>query len=282
MWILYILIYSFIKGARDLIKKKAMQKSSATEVLVLYTAAAFLLVTPEAPAAFRADLTVLPLILVKALILFVAYLCAFHAIKNLPISLYGVVDLSRMMFSILLGVVFLQEVMGVWQIVGMCLVAAGILLLKMPQRGIENQQSSKKLYIFLAFFQSFLNACSGVLDKVISLKMDSGPLQFWFMLFLAIFYILYALITKVKISWRTALSNYWIWIMAVIYIIADKFLFMANGIENSQVVIMTLLKRSGCIVTIIGGKLFFGEKRVGYKLLCAGVVLSGILLAVLL
>lgn len=282
MWIFFTLIYSFIKGARDLIKKKAMQKSTATEVLVLYTSAAFLLVTPEAPAAFQADLSVLPLIILKAAVLFVAYLCAFHAIHKLPISLYGVVDLSRMMFSILLGVALLQEVMGPWQVVGVCLVAAGILLLKVPQKGCQIKQDTKKLYVFLAFLQSFLNACSGILDKVISLKMDSGPLQFWFMLFLTLFYILYAVITKAKINWKKSFGNYWIWIMAIIYIVADKFLFMANGMEDSQVVIMTLLKRSGCIVTIIGGKLFFGEKRVAYKLLCACIVLSGILLAVLL
>lgn len=282
MWIFYVLIYSFIKGARDLIKKKAMLKSTATEVLVLYTSAAFLLVTPEAPAAFRADLSVLPLIALKAVVLFVAYLCAFHAIHKLPISLYSVVDLSRMMFSILLGVALLQEVMGPWQVVGVCLVAAGILLLKVPQKSCHIQQDTKKIYVFLAFLQSFLNACSGILDKVISLKMDSGPMQFWFMLFLALFYLLYAIFTNVKINWKTALRNYWIWIMAIIYVVADKFLFMANGMEDSQVIIMTLLKRSGCIVTIIGGKLFFGEKRVAYKLLCACIVLTGILLAVLL
>lgn len=282
MWIFYIIIYSFIKGARDLIKKKALQRSTAVEVLVLYTTAAFLLVLPEAPGAIRADLSALPLVGLKAVILFAAYLCAFNAIKALPISLYGVVDLSRMMFSILLGVVFLQEVMGAWQVVGMILVAAGILLLKVPGKTPAPQQNTRRLYIFLAFLQSFLNACSGVLDKVISRSMSSGTLQFWFMLFLAALYILYAIITKVKIHWKKALSNYWIWIIAVFYIIADKFLFMANGMEDSKVVLMTLVKRSGCIVTILGGKIFFKEKRIGYKLLCALIVLSGILLAVLL
>lgn len=282
MWIIYIIIYSILKGARDLIKKKALQRSSATEVLVLYTCAAFLLTIPDAPGAFRADFSAMPLVVLKAAILFAAYLCAFHAIKALPISLYGVVDLSRMMFSILLGVVFLQEVMGPWQVVGMLLVAAGILLLKVPAKNSTPQQTAKKTFVFLTFFQSFLNACSGVLDKVITRTMSPGQLQFWFMLFLAGFYVIYAVITKVKINWKTAFSNYWIWIMAVIYIIADKFLFMANGIEESQVVLMTLLKRSGVMVTILGGKLFFGEKRVGYKLLCAAIVLCGIMLAMLL
>lgn len=282
MWMIYVLIYSCMKGARDLVKKKALQKSSATEVLLFYICAAFLLVLPDAPVAMKADFSVLPLVALKSLVLFFAYLCAFHAIKALPISLYGVVDLSRMMFSILLSVTFLQEVMGPWQVVGMVLVAAGILLLKVPQKGNPVVNDSKRIFIVLAFLQSFLNACSGVLDKIICRTMTSGQLQFWYMLFITVLYVIYAIVIRLKIDWKAILKNYWIWIISVLYIIADRFLFMANNIEESQVVLMTLIKRSGCIVTILGGRLFFHEKRVGYRLLCAMVILSGILLAVLL
>ena len=263
-------------------KKKALERSKPAEVLVLYTVAAFLLVVPQAPAAMQADLSVLPLVLLKAVVLFTAYLCAFHAIRSLPIGLYGIVDLSRMIFSILLGVFFLQEIMGPWQVVGLLLVAAGILLLKVPSKKASPGEKTNAIYIFLAFLQSFLNACSGILDKIITRTMSSGALQFWFMLFLALLYVLYAIIIKLQINWKAALRNYWIWIIAFIYIIADRLLFMANGMEDSQVVLMTLLKRSGCIVTIIGGRLFFGEKRTAYKLVCAAIVLAGICLAILL
>ena len=49
---------------------------------------------------------------------------------------------------------------------------------------------------------------------------------------------------------------------------------------DSKVTVMTLIKQSGCIVTILGGKLVFNEKGVGYKLICAAVVITGIVLAV--
>ena len=42
---------------------------------------------------------------------------------------------------------------------------------------------------------------------------------------------------------------------------------------------MTLVKQSSCVVAIIGGRLVFGEKNIGYKLICAGVVIAGIVLA---
>jgi len=282
MWVIFTLIYSFVKGARDLIKKKALEKSSATEVLLLYSLFSFILVLPEAGNAMQADFSAVPLAALKALILFAAYLCAFNAIKNLPISLYGVVDLSRMMFAIVLGVIFLNEVMGKWQIIGMALVASGILLLRAPSKNHGESRPLRWTFVFLAFLQSFLNACSSILDKVASQKLSSGQLQFWFMFFLVLFYALYAIFTRVKIDWKKALKNHWIYIISILFVFADRLIFMANGETESQVVIMALIKRSGCIVTILGGKLFFGEKRVGYKLLCAAVVLAGILLAVLM
>lgn len=282
MWIILVFIYSLLKGARDLMKKKALQKSTAAEVLLLYSAAAFLLLLPDLPRALEADFRYIPLAALKAVVLFGAYLCSFNAIRNLPISLYGAVDLSRMMFSILLGVVFLQEVLGPWQVVGILLVAAGILLLKQPKGAKGADSEGKGVFILLAFLQSFLNACSGILDKVATRYLTSAQLQFWFMLFLLIFYGIYALCTHVKIQWRTALKNYWIWLIALIFVFADRLLFLANAASGSSVILMTLIKRSGCIVTILGGKLLFGETNTGRRLLCAGVMLAGILLALLL
>ena len=44
---------------------------------------------------------------------------------------------------------------------------------------------------------------------------------------------------------------------------------------------MTLIKQSGVLFAILGGWLVFHEKYIGYRLFCAVVVVSGILVAVL-
>ena len=38
---------------------------------------------------------------------------------------------------------------------------------------------------------------------------------------------------------------------------------------------------SDSVVTIVGGKLLFGEKNIRYKLVCAAVVVAGIVVAVM-
>ena len=78
----------------------------------------------------------------------------------------------------------------------------------------------------------------------------------------------------------SALKNYWIWILSLIFVIGDKALFIANQSPDSKVTIMTLLKQAGCIVTILAGKFIFKEKNIGYKLFCAGVIITGIVLSV--
>ena len=60
--------------------------------------------------------------------------------------------------------------------------------------------------------------------------------------------------------------------------VGDKALFMANGIPESSVSVMTLLKQSSCIITIIGGRLFFKEKDTAYRFFCAVVIIAGIVL----
>ena len=65
------------------------------------------------------------------------------------------------------------------------------------------------------------------------------------------------------------------------FVIADKALFIANSHPDSRVTVMTLIKQSGCVVTILAGKFIFKEKNVGYKLLCALVIIAGIMAGVL-
>ena len=73
---------------------------------------------------------------------------------------------------------------------------------------------------------------------------------------------------------------YFFRILSIIFVIGDKALFIANQSPDSKVTIMTLLKQAGCIVTILAGKFVFKEKNIGYKLFCAGVIITGIVLSV--
>lgn len=322
MWMLLVLLYGVLKGAREIVKKKALTKSSVIEVLFFYTLLGFLFVTPQAPSAMGLEPKYYFWIALKSFVIFLAWICSFKAIKKMPISLYGVLDLSRVLFATLLGVVVLQETLNTHQVIGLVFVSVGLLLLKFKPsvllkklranlqrkrtKGCKDQtvpgqsdqvmditdvvsggsaavrQSGNEVSVILvlfAFASCVLNAVSGLMDKLLMKNISSSQLQFWYMLFLVLYYLIYILCSHTRIQ-REVWKNGWIWLLAILFVIADKALFVANGIPDSRITIMTLLKQSGCVVTILAGKFIFREKNVGYKLFCAAVIVIGIVIGV--
>lgn len=79
----------------------------------------------------------------------------------------------------------------------------------------------------------------------------------------------------------SVLKNYWIWLLSIMIVIADRALFLANGMEGSRITVMTLLKQAGCVVTILAGRFLFREKNTGHKLFCAVIIIAGIVVSVL-
>ena len=126
---------------------------------------------------------------------------------------------------------------------------------------MTNNESQPK-YILLALAGCLLNAASGTLDKVYTKFVTPGQLQFWFMLYMVILYLLYIIFTKQKVSFKTGLKNHWIILMSVLFVVSDRVLFIANSDPESKVTVMTLLKQSCVIVSIFLGKLVFKEKNI--------------------
>lgn len=293
-WIFLVLLYGILKGFREISKKKAMEKNSVMEVLFAYTLLSFIFVIPQAPKAFGMETKFYFLIALKSFFIFLAWIFSFHSLKKLPVSLYGILDLSRVLFATSLGVFVLHETLNFHQILGLIIVCAGLLLLKFQPPflkkifkndegsvpSLDAQTKSSSFYVFLALASCLLNAGSGFLDKILMKNISSSQLQFWYMLFLTIYYLIYILITREKIR-KTIFKNWWILLLAVMFVIGDKALFIANGMEGSKITIMTLLKQSGCIVTILGGKFIFKEKNTIYRLFCAAMVILGIVIGVM-
>lgn len=294
MWIWLVLLYGIIKGVREIVKKKALEKESTIGVLFLYTLLAFVMVLPDAKNAMGLEPKYYFFIGMKSFVIFLAWIFSFKAIRKMPISLYGVLDLSRVLFATLLGVIVLQEALGVFQVIGLVFVSTGLLLLKykpghgtgkevrngQPAQAADKERVDVKI-VLMAFASCLFNAVSGLLDKILMKDINSSQLQFWYLLFLVCFYFFFILVTRTKIQFFHVLKNYWVWILSLLIVVADRVLFLANGMDGSRVTVMTLLKQAGCIVTILAGRFLFREKNTGHKLFCAAVIIAGIVIGVM-
>lgn len=285
MWVWLVLLYGILKGVREIVKKKALEKNSTIEVLFMYTFLSFVMVLPSAGKAVGVESRFWFYIALKSFVIFLAWMCSFRAIKRMPISLYGVLDLSRVLFATMLGVAVMQETLGVFQTVGLILVSVGLLLLKYRPGHRQDMASMGQAveikYVVMAFASCLLNAVSGLLDKILMRDITSSQLQFWYLFFLTLFYLLYILLSRSQINWKRAFCNKWVWLLSLLIVIADRALFVANGMEGSRITVMTLLKQAGCIVTILAGRFLFKEKNTTHKLVCAGVIIAGIVIGVM-
>ena len=309
VWISCVLLYGVLKGAREIFKKKAMVKSTVIEVLVLYTVLSLVIVIATTAAEiavgdigareylFGLRVGQYAAIAVKSFVIFVAWICGFRALRRMPVSVYGILDMARVVFSAMLGILVLGERPSVWQCAGIALVCLGLFLLRLVKEDAAQEDAKEKkeeqqlppprhktsFYVFLAMVSCFLNAVSGNMDKVLMREdnLSSGQLQLWYMVFLVVFYVLYVLARKIRLNVRGMLKNPWIWGLSILFVIADRALFIANGYAESRVIVMTVLKQACTIVTILGGWLVFREKKIVQKLLCAAVVITGIVLSVL-
>ena len=278
LWIWLVLLYGFLRGTRDMIKKKAMEKSSVFEVLFFYTLLSFLLVSYEAPHAIAVPQKYIGLITIKSLMVFIAWFCSFMAIKRLPVSFYGVLELSSVVFSTCMGVFFIGERMTVFRIIGTCIVMLGLFMVNLKKQTADPNNVINAKYVTLAIVSWLFNAISCVMDKVLMSKgeIDSGQLQFWFMLLMTCMHLVFLLFNKTRLRFSQLWKNKWIILMALLFVIGDRALFVANGIQGSQVTIMTLLKRCSCFVTIVGGALWFKEKNIAYRFCCGAIIMAGI------
>ncbi len=287
LWIPLTLIFGIFKGARELLKKGALDYNTGLEILLLYSISSFVLVLPNTKEAFFLDEWWLYFaVALKALAVFIAWICGFAALEKMPVSIYSILDLSGILFSTLFAVIFVGESLTLTVTLGIVLVCIGLFMLKIkPKKSTvitKDANSVAAKYVILAFCYTGFNSVSGTLDKLLRRDnlISSVQLQYWFMLFLCLFYCLYFLLKRIPVNWKTVLKNYRIYIMAILLILADRAYFTANGM-NSSLTVMTLLKQISCIVVIIGGKIFFKEKDITYKLLCAAIVITGIVISTL-
>ncbi len=283
MWIAQAALYGVLKGGRDVMKKLALKKSSIVEVLFFYTLLSLVLLLPdtkEAIGIFNGSGIYLPLIFVKSAIIYIAWMCSFKAIEKLPIGFYGLMDMSRVVITSVLSIILFGESITIGKVIGMILVIDGLVMLNVSKNSFGGEDV-KMRYIILTLASCLANSCSEIFDKWF-MRPETGvtpaQLQFWYMLFLTVLYILHIIIKRIKIDWRMIYKNYWLILLAVMFVIGDRALFNAN--RTGDVIPLTLLKQSAVIITILGGKFVFKEKNTIFKLLCAVVVICGIVVGI--
>ncbi len=281
IWLLYICLYAIFLSIYYCSNKKAIEKNSVYEVLAFFSTIGFALVAFTCKDVFKVDRIYLFIIFIKSLVIMCSWTLSLKAMKKMSLSLYSVIRLSGIIFTILLSVLFLGEKITSLMAIGIIIVLTGLILVNTVSINYEEKRKTKIKSIVILLGSCLFSAISSIIDKKLLMHIKSGQLQFWFLFFMTIIYWVILLGRRKKINFKAAKKNFWIPLASISLIIGDRFLFMGTEIPESKMSIITIVKQMSAVYTIILGKYLFKEKDIAKKLLCSILIIGGIVLTVL-
>ena len=224
-WIIFTLIYAVCNSFFKVSKKKATEISSIYEVLALFSTFSFVIVACTTKDAFNIEPQFLLIILLKSVVVIVAWILGMYVISKMTISLYSNIEISRVIFSIIMGCVIFNEKITLQIFIGIIIVLIGIVLINK----VSNEEKEKKYrvsLILILLVSCLFNSISAIIDKKVMSYVTSSQLQFWFMLFMMVIYWIILLFKEKEFKIK---NNYWILLTAMFLTIGDRCLFIANS-----------------------------------------------------
>jgi len=295
MWIGLGLISMLFLGVYDLSKKHALNGNAVLPVLFFSNLTSVCLMLPlligsrMAPDIFQGiGLYAAPMSLawhgwmvVKALIVGSSWICAYFALKHLPISIVSPIRATGPVWTLAGAVLIFHEQPAPLQWVGMGIIFCCYFLFSLLGReeGISFHRSK---WVGLIFVATLVSACSSLFDKWLLQSLGMAPLQVlcWYFLYLCVFFSFITGLLWFPNRHKTT-PFVWRWsipMIGLLLVIADFVYFIGVSDPDALIVIMSVLRRSSVLVSFFVGAVLFKEVNLRKK----AWVLSGILLGVLL
>lgn len=293
MWIIPAFISASLLGLYDVFKKVSLSGNAVLPVLFLNVLFCCLLLSPIVilscffPDTIRHTAFFLPsipgsahaLLLLKAVIVLSSWTFAYFAIKHLPLTIASPIKATQPILTLAGAVCFWGERLNVWQWSGILLALVSLYLLSWSgkKEGIRFSRNKWILFMVLAIVSG---ALSGLYDKFLMTRIDRMNVQIWFN-----FYQLFLMGGIVLILWYPQRKHTtpfrWKWtipFISLFLVLADFAYFYALSHAGAMISVISLVRRSGVIVTFIAGAVLFREKNLKTKFIDLILVIAGMLL----
>lgn len=287
-WILLIFISAVFLGLKKVTIKKVLFEFKPLPILFVISAlSTVFMVFFVQDISLSISSLAYGLIILKSLVINVAWYLLYMAYKNLEISIVAPLTNLSPIFLVILSFFVLGEQVTLLNYVGIALlvISAYALRLEGVYKFLEPFKLLKSKFFLFIIIALIGKSTSAVLDKMLLREMNYPSVLFFFFLHVSIFYFLFILyrgetneITELFVK-----TKYWFltFLIAVLAFLADVFYFIAVAIPTTYIVLIIPLRNTAnLIATVIGGKLF-KEGNVLYKSVVCLVMLFGVGLVVL-
>ncbi len=289
VWLLPILGSAIGLGFYDLCKKHAVRDNSVMPVLFWATfSGTVLFLTATAVTGHWHEFAACNgkqwnLILAKSLLVSSSWICVYYAMRELPISIASPIRASSPLWTVIGGVLLFSEIPTLVQGAGMLAIFGGYYIFSVLGK-LEGFSFHRHRGVHLILLGTLLGASSSLYDKYLLgvLKIPRNTVQFWFSVDLV--FILGTAYLIRKYSFKDGRAFVWRWsipLTGILLIVADYLYFYAVSLPDTQISIMSLVRRCNCVVTFAVGSFYFRDTNVRQKAYALGVILLGVFLLAL-
>ena len=282
-WVLPILFSALALGFYDISKKHAVRDNAVTPVLFLATlsGSVFYLAVTFARGYFlayaRCDLATWLLLFLKSVLVASSWWCVYYSMRDLPISLAGPVRASAPLWTLIGALLIYREWPSLVQAAGMAVVLFGFY--RFAELGKLEGITFRHRGVMLLMLGTLLGAASALYDKYLLgvLMIPRTTLQFWFSVNLVVVIGVALLATSLgKMESRHFEWRWTIVATGVLLILADWLYFYALSVPGMQISVLSLVRRSNCVVSFAFGCWFFHDRNVKDKALALALIIIGV------
>lgn len=277
-------------GLYDLCKKHAVRDNSVMPTLfyATLTGTAFFFIASASTGHFleaaQCDAQEFGLIFLKSLIVAGSWTCGYYALRELPISIAAPIRASAPLWVFLGAVMLYREIPTLLQAAGMISIFTGYLVFSLLGK-LEGISFRRHRGIHLVAVATLLGAGASLYDKFL-LNVQKIPhltVQFWFSADLVgILGLAWFVRTRCFSNKQYAFA--WRWTIpatGILLILADYAYFYAVSLPDAPISILSLLRRTSCVITFVFGAWIFQDRNVRKKAIALLLILTGIVLLAL-
>lgn len=290
MWTFLAFISALCLGFYDISKKIALRDHPVVDVLTLSVCfSAVLLSVPLICSRFcpammvgtpfyvpTMDLQAHLFTVLKSLIVLSSWVCAYMALKHLPISVVSPMQATRPMWTLVGALLIFGERLNTWQWIGVCIALGTILAFSFFTRKPRNSRDYRdprinRYYVALAL-AILLGAASGLYDKYLMRRYDHNAVQVYYtfyqaVMMMGVWVIEYA--RHPRSPRVTSFSSFLpIALISIFLIISDNVYMLVLRDPDSLIAVVSTIRRGGAVIGFAYGLLFLKEENPLPKVLC--------------
>ncbi|HPH15671.1 MAG TPA: EamA family transporter [Bacteroidales bacterium] len=293
MWVVIVIFSAVFLGIYDVFKKLSLTHNAVLPVMLISSGTSLLFFIPGIilstwyPNVVEQTIFFVPfsgskvqfLIFLKSCIVQASWVFSFFALKHLPISIVSPIRSSGPMWTLLGAIFILGETLSVMQWGGVVLIIACLYAYSLAGRK-EGIHFRNNIWIACIFAGTILGSISALYDKYLlaTCGIHKMEIQAWFSVYQFLLMIPFVLLvwypnrTKTDaFSWRWTIP-----LIGVFLVLADFFYFYALSIPGALISVVSIIRRSGVIISFLSGVIIFKEHNGKTKAFLLAGVLVGV------